>query len=198
MPFLRDLWDFRYLWAICSGLPLVHILLTTVGKATSSKHFEASWLYRTVLEAIKENSHGPQFPGIRIINTERSKEETGFGQTLILYLRPFLTCDFPSDKQKDLMDWEFLMSSYIFALEKDFVQPFCVIYLAKTIGIIFSSSTKLYNNSALLTCFFWNTHLCHPPENGTLSLLVVIEYNWPNSFIHICASFCFQLWSVRP
>lgn len=165
MPFLRDLWDFRYLWAICSRSPTGSYFTYNCREGHFFKAlFEASWLYRTVLEAIKENSHGPQFPGIRIINTERSKRKWALDKLSSCTCRPFLTCDFLLINRK--ISWtESSWCHPTFLLWERFCSTFlCVIYLAKTIGIIFSSSTRNYIITVHYLLAFSETHIYVTPR----------------------------------
>lgn len=124
----------------------------------------------------------------------------GFGQILILYFSTFSNLWLPSDKHKDLMDWEFLMSSHTFALRKIlFNLSLCNLSNKDNRYYIFKFHTKLYNNSALFTCFFWNTRVCHPQRmepSPSLPLGITDQILHP----HLCLSlafFSYEVWGLN-
>ena len=53
------------------NLPLVRILTTTLGKATSPRHLVKSPGSTELLDATKENRPSLLFPGVRIVNHGR-------------------------------------------------------------------------------------------------------------------------------
>lgn len=57
-------------------VPLVHILTTALGKATSPRHLVKSPGYTELgLDVIKENRHGLLFPDVRTVNPGRRKRK---------------------------------------------------------------------------------------------------------------------------